>query len=82
MRNPVDEIEKPLTEDVGVLLGSLVTLSLRDRQRLPVSPVPSLVTAMTTIVVGWWIHTAVRRRGELDRIRSITYRISIGESAT
>lgn len=52
----------------GVLLGSLVTLSLREPQRLPVSLVPSLVTALTTIVVGWWIHTAVRRRGELDRI--------------
>ena len=52
----------------GALLGSLVTLSLRDPQRLPVSLIPSLVTGMTTIVVGWWIHTAVRRRGELDRI--------------
>ena len=30
--------------------------------------VPSLVTAITTIVVGWWIHSAVRRRGELDRV--------------
>ena len=52
----------------GALLGSLVTLSLRDPQRLPVSLIPSLVTGTTTIVVGWWIHTAVRRRGELDRI--------------
>lgn len=52
----------------GVALGSLVTLGVRDPQRLPVSLIPSLVTSMTTIVVGWWIHTAVRRRGELDRI--------------
>lgn len=52
----------------GALLGSLVTLSLRDPQRLPISLIPSLVTGLTTIVVGWWIHSAVRRRGELDRI--------------
>lgn len=52
----------------GVALGSLVTLGIRDPQRLPVSLIPSLVTSMTTIVVGWWIHSAVRRRGELDRI--------------
>lgn len=29
---------------------------------------PSLITSVTTLVVGWWIHKAVRRRGELDRI--------------
>ena len=52
----------------GVALGSLITLGIRDPQRLPISLIPSLVTSMTTIVVGWWIHSAVRRRGELDRI--------------
>jgi len=52
----------------GALLGALVTLSVRNPQDLPASLIPSLVTALTTLVVGWWIHTAVRRRGELDRI--------------
>ena len=52
----------------GALLGALVTLSVRNPQDLPASLIPSLVTGLTTIVVGWWIHTAVRRRGELDRI--------------
>ena len=52
----------------GALLGSLITLSVREPQLLPISLIPSLVTGTTTIVVGWWIHTAVRRRGELDRI--------------
>ena len=52
----------------GALLGALVMLSVRNPQDLPSSLIPSLVTALTTMVVGWWIHTAVRRRGELDRI--------------
>ena len=58
-----------LTMLVGVTLGTVVTLCVRDPQRLPISLVPSLITAMTTIIVGWWIHTAVRQRGELDRIQ-------------
>ena len=53
----------------GVILGTVVTLGVRDPHRLPISLIPSLVTAMTTIIVGWWIHTAVRQRGELDRIQ-------------
>lgn len=53
----------------GVALGVVLTLGVRDPQRLPISLIPSLVTAMTTVVVGWWIHTAVRQRGELDRIQ-------------
>ncbi len=53
----------------GVMLGTVVTLGVRDPQRLPISLIPGLVTAMTTIIVGWWIHTAVRQRGELDRIQ-------------
>ena len=52
----------------GAMLGAVIALSIRDAQRLPISLMPSLVTAMTTIAVGWWIHTAVRHRGELDRI--------------
>ena len=52
----------------GLLLGALLMLLVRDPQRLPTAMVPSLVTAITTIVVGWWIHSAVRRRGELDRV--------------
>lgn len=52
----------------GALLGALVALAVRDPQSLSSNAVPSFITAATTIVVGWWIHTAVRRRGELDRI--------------
>lgn len=52
----------------GLLLGALLMLLVRDPQRLSAAMVPSLVTAVTTIVVGWWIHSAVRRRGELDRV--------------
>lgn len=52
----------------GLLLGALLMLLVRDPQRLSAAMVPSLVAAVTTIVVGWWIHSAVRRRGELDRV--------------
>ena len=53
----------------GVALGAIVVLGVRDPQRLPASLMPSLATAMTTVIVGWWIHTAVRQRGVLDRIQ-------------
>ena len=52
----------------GAVLGAIVTLSVREPGALYPGPLPSLITAGTTIVVGWWIHGAVRRRGELDRI--------------
>ena len=52
----------------GLLVGALLMLLVRDPQRLASGVAPSLVTAITTIVVGWWIHSAVRRRGELDRV--------------
>lgn len=52
----------------GAVLGAIVTLSVREPRALYPGVLPSLITAGTTIVVGWWIHAAVRRRGELDRI--------------
>ncbi len=52
----------------GVLLGSLFTLSICASRSPFADLAPSLITALTTIAVGWWIHKAVRRRGELDRI--------------
>lgn len=48
----------------GVLLGALITSLVRE----PQLPIPSLISATTTVVIGWWIHRAVRRRGELDRV--------------
>lgn len=48
----------------GVLLGTLITSLVRE----PQLPIPSLISATTTVVIGWWIHRAVRRRGELDRV--------------
>ena len=52
----------------GALLGALITL-LAIASRLSLTGLtPALITSTTTIIVGWWIHKAVRRRGELDRI--------------
>ena len=52
----------------GVILGALVAL-LADASRPSLASLaPGLITSATTIIVGWWINKAVRRRGELDRI--------------
>lgn len=61
---------------LGVLLGALAMPLVREPQ-LPISggpqlPISGLISAVTTVAIGWWIHSAVRRRGELDRI-SIDY---------
>ena len=48
----------------GFLLGAL-TMSLVRESQLPTS---GLISATTTFAIGWWIHRAVRRRVELDRI--------------
>ena len=48
----------------GLLLGALITSLVRE----PQLPIPSLINATITVVIGWWIHRAVRRRGELDRV--------------
>ena len=52
----------------GTIVGGLIVLSVREPQRLFPGSLTGLISAATTIVVGWWIHGAVRRRGELDRI--------------
>ena len=52
----------------GAVMGTLVTLALREPGLLFPGGLTGLITAATTIVVGWWIHGAVRHRGELDRI--------------
>ncbi len=69
---------------LGILLGALVMPLVREPQlpisgelQLPISgelqlPISGLISAATTVVIGWWIHSSVRRRGELDRI-SIDY---------
>ena len=57
-----------LTTAFGVVLGTTVTLWLGESCVLMADLVPSLIVASTTVAVGWWIHSAVRRRGELDRI--------------
>lgn len=49
----------------GALLGAL--LASVSRSSLT-GLAPGLIASATTIIVGWWIHKAVRRRGELDRI--------------
>ena len=49
---------------IGALIGVLA-MSLVSEPQLPAS---GLISAMTTVAVGWWIHRAVRRRVELDRI--------------
>ena len=61
---------------LGILLGALAMPLVREPQ-LPISgelqlPISGLISAATTVAIGWWIHSAVRRRGELDRI-SIDY---------
>ena len=48
----------------GFLLGALITSLVRE----PQLPISGLISAMTTVAIGWWIHRAVRRRVELDRI--------------
>ena len=65
---------------LGVLLGALAMPLVREPQlpisgepQLPISgepqlPISGLISAVTTVAIGWWIHSAVRRRGELDRI--------------
>lgn len=52
----------------GFLLGALVMLLLCHPQQLSINLLPSVVTGLITLVVGWWIHTAVRRRTEIERI--------------
>lgn len=52
----------------GFLLGVLVTLLWCHPEQLFVGLLPSAVTGLTTLGVGWWIHTAVRRRTEIERI--------------
>ena len=49
----------------GFLLGLLIG-SLLQEPSLPSSS--SLMNAGVTILVGWWIHNILRRRGELDRV--------------
>ncbi len=49
---------------LGALLGALAMSLIRE----PQLPTSGLVSAIATVAVGWWIHRAVRRRGELDRI--------------
>ena len=65
---------------LGILLGALAMPLVREPQlptssepQLPISsepqlPISGLISAATTVAIGWWIHRAVRRRGELDRI--------------
>ena len=48
----------------SALLGALAMLLVRE----PQLPTSGLISAMTTVAIGWWIHRAVRRRVELDRI--------------
>ena len=48
----------------SAFIGALAMSLVRECQ-LPTS---GLISALTTVVVGWWIHSAVRRRGELDRV--------------
>ncbi len=48
----------------GALLGALAMSLVRE----PKLPTSGLISATTTVAIGWWIHRAVRRRGELDRI--------------
>ena len=57
-----------LTGLLSALLSALAMSLARDDE-LPTS---GLVSATAVVAVGWWINSAVRRRGELDRI-SIDY---------
>lgn len=62
------DVEFILAVVFGVILGALVTLVAGVSRPSLVDLAPGLITSATTIIVGWWIHKAVRRRGELDRI--------------
>ena len=48
----------------GAVLGGLVVALIRE----PHFPVPGLITAAATFIVGWLITGEVRRRAELERI--------------
>ena len=48
----------------SALLGALIMSLVRE----PQLPASGLISATTTVAIGWWIHRAVRRRVELDRI--------------
>ena len=52
----------------SVLLGALLCVLAISLVREPQLPASGLISAITTVVIGWWIHRAVRRRGELDRV--------------
>lgn len=52
----------------GAILGALVALVAGTHRPSLVDLAPGLIASATTIVVGWWIQKAVRRRGELDRV--------------
>ncbi len=49
---------------LSALLGALAMSLVRE----PQLPISGLISATATFAIGWWIHRAVRRRGELDRI--------------
>ncbi len=48
---------------IGVLIGTFV-MSWVDTPHISIC----LINAGVTLVVGWWIHSAVRRRGESERV--------------
>ena len=48
----------------GFVIGALV-MTLERKPKISIS---LLINAGTTLAVGWWIHSAVRRRGELERV--------------
>lgn len=48
----------------GVYIGALA-MSLVCNPHVPTS---GLASGLATIIVGFWIHRALRRRGELDRV--------------
>ena len=56
----------------SAFIGALSTLLVCE----PHVPTSGLISGLATIVVGFWIHSALRRRGELDRI-SIDYLSSL-----
>ncbi len=60
MKNP-----KNILFIVCVVIICAISMSLVPR---PHKFLPAFLNAGTTVVVGWWIHSAVRRRGELERV--------------
>ncbi len=61
----------PLVRESQLPTSSESQLPTSSESQLPI-PISGLISAVTTVAIGWWIHSAVRRRGELDRI-SIDY---------